>query len=78
MTLTMRHIAGLVFAVVLTLLLYWIWQDGLTMVQRMLRMSPNLRALWGEFSTLIAFFLVCFVLTLAQILWDKLPSHDPH
>ena len=61
MTLTMRHIAGLVFAVVLTLLLYWIWQDGLTMVQRMLRMSPNLRALWGEFSTLIAFFLVCFV-----------------
>ena len=75
---SMRHIAGLIFAIVLTGLLYWIWQDGLTMIQRMLRMSPNLRAIWADFSTLIAFFLACIILGLAQIIWDKLPGGDTH
>ena len=79
MRFSVRHLGGLVLAAALAALLYWVWQDGLTMVQRSLRRMPMLRAIWAEFSPLIMLAFTCLILTLMQVLWDKLPGkHDPN
>ena len=71
-----RHIAGLIFAALLAIVLYWVWQDGLGLVQRRLRTVPMLRSIWAEFGLMTFLLLSCIFLGVAQWLWDKLPSVD--
>ena len=75
---TPRHIFGLIIATLLTLALYWFWEEGLSMVQRQLRPYPALRASWAEFGPLIMLLAACLLLGAAQWVWDKLPAkqHD--
>ncbi|MGI9364996.1 MAG: hypothetical protein ACR2O8_07420 [Rhizobiaceae bacterium] len=76
MMLSVRHMVGLVISAVLAALLYWIWEDGLGLVQRQLRGYPIVRSSWGEFGPLIMLLFACLVLGLAQWIWDKIPSGD--
>lgn len=70
----LRHIFGLVLFTLLSLALYWFWQEGLTLVQAQLRGWPLLRSTWAEFGLITTFLMACFLLGGVQWLWDKLPS----
>lgn len=71
MTVTTRHIVGLVLVVLLATGLYFGWEMLLTMISRWLRGTGQLRTIYTEFQLIIAAGMAITFLSLTQWIWDK-------